>query len=112
MVKLMETKLLWTGPSLRAKVDLGAVVEAEAALEAEVVAEEAEVDSAAEAGEALEVRTTRGKPQCLRWTLHGTCTSSCAGPGFPASVPKLSLITGEGRRTGSLAPILFHEDWP
>lgn len=54
MVKLMETKLLWTGPSLRAKVDLGAVVEAEVALEAEVVAEEAEVDSAAEAGEALE----------------------------------------------------------
>ena len=52
----METKLLWTGPNLRAKAALEAVVEAGAALEAEVVAEEAEVDLVAEAGEALEVR--------------------------------------------------------
>ncbi|KAJ8776962.1 hypothetical protein J1605_014980 [Eschrichtius robustus] len=44
MVKLMETKLIWTGPSLRVKV----------ALEAKVVAEVAKVDLVAEAGEALE----------------------------------------------------------
>lgn len=59
MVKLMETKLLWTGPSLRVKVALEAVVEAEVALEAEVVAEEAEVDLVAEAGEALEALEVR-----------------------------------------------------
>lgn len=40
MVKLLETKLLWVGPSLRVKVASGIVVEAEVALEAEVVAEE------------------------------------------------------------------------
>ena len=50
----METKLLWTGPNLRAKAALEAVVEAGVALEAEVVAEEAKVDLVAEAGEALE----------------------------------------------------------
>lgn len=54
MVKLMETKLPWTGPSPRAKVASGAVVEAEAALEDEVVAGEEEADLVAEAGEALE----------------------------------------------------------
>lgn len=54
MVKLMETKLLWTGPNRRVKVALEVAVEAEVALEAEVVAEEAEVDLVAEAGEALE----------------------------------------------------------
>lgn len=54
MVKLMETKLLWTGPSLRVKVALEVVAEAEVALEAEVVVAEAEVDLVAEAGEALE----------------------------------------------------------
>jgi hypothetical protein len=52
MVKLMETKLPWTGPSLRVKVASGDEVEAEEALEAE--AEEAEVDLVAEAGEVLE----------------------------------------------------------
>lgn len=51
MVKLMETKSLWTGPNLRVKVALVAEEEAEVALEAEVVAEVALV---AEAGEALE----------------------------------------------------------
>lgn len=56
MVKLMETKLPWTGPNLKGKVALGVVVEAEEASEAEVVAEEAEEDLAAEAGEALEVK--------------------------------------------------------
>lgn len=55
MVKLMEIKLLWTGPNLRVKVASGVAAEAEVALEAEVVAEEAEVDLVAEAGEALEV---------------------------------------------------------
>lgn len=60
MVKLMETKLPWTGPSPRAKVASGAVVEAEAALEDEVVAGEEEADLVAEAGEALEVRRMRG----------------------------------------------------
>lgn len=54
MVKLMETKLLWTGPSLRAKVASVAEEEAGAALEVEVVAEVAAVDLVAEAGEALE----------------------------------------------------------
>lgn len=54
MVKLTETKLPWTGPSLRVKVASGAVVVAEAASVAEAVAEVAEVDLEAEAGEALE----------------------------------------------------------
>ena len=61
MVKLMETKSLWTGPNLRVKVALVAEEEAEVALEAEVVAEVAEVVAevaevafVAEAGEALE----------------------------------------------------------
>lgn len=60
MVKLMETKLLWTGPSLRVKVASGVVVEAEAASEAEVVAEVAAVDLVAEAGEASEVSSIEG----------------------------------------------------
>ena len=50
MVKLMETKLLRTGPSLRVK----------AASEAEVVAEVAEVDLVAEASEALEGEEVSG----------------------------------------------------
>ncbi|EPQ07794.1 Nucleolin [Myotis brandtii] len=52
MVKLMETKLLWIGPSLRVRVASGAMVEAEVALEAEG----AEVDLVAEAGEVLKVK--------------------------------------------------------
>lgn len=56
MEKLMETKLLWTGPNLRVRVALVAEEEAEEVSEAEVVAEEEEeADLAAEAGEALEV---------------------------------------------------------
>lgn len=55
MEKLMETKLLWTGPNLRVRVALVAEEEAEEVLEAEVVAEEEEADLAAEAGAALEV---------------------------------------------------------
>lgn len=54
MVKSMETKLPWTGQSLREKVVSGAVVAAEEASGAEVVAEAAEADLEAEAGEALE----------------------------------------------------------
>lgn len=54
MGRLTATKSLWTGPSRRVKVALGAVAEAEAALEAEVVAEEAVADLVAEAGEASE----------------------------------------------------------
>ena len=58
MVKLMETKLLWTGPSLRLKV----------ALEAKVIADEAEVDLVAETGKALEGEGTRGRgrPQATK----------------------------------------------
>lgn len=56
MEKLMETKLLWTGPNLRVRVALVAEEEAEEVSEDEAVAEEEEVDLAAEeAGEALEV---------------------------------------------------------
>ncbi|KAK1343937.1 hypothetical protein QTO34_014494 [Cnephaeus nilssonii] len=55
MVKLLETKLLWIGPSLRVKVASRVMVEAEVALEAEVVAE-AEMNLVAEAGEVLEVK--------------------------------------------------------
>lgn len=58
MEKLMETKLLWTGPNLRVKVALVAEVEAEevsgAEVVAEVEAEAEEADLAEEAGEALE----------------------------------------------------------
>lgn len=50
MEKLMETKLPWTGPNLRVKVE----VEAEEVSEAEVVAEEEEADLVDEVGEALE----------------------------------------------------------
>ena len=87
MVKLMETKSLWTGLSLRVKVALGVAAEAEVALEAEVVAEEAEEDLVAEAGEVLEVRIT-GDITCAV-ILHQS-----------------SLITGEGRAPGGLAPAL------
>ena len=62
MVKLMETKLLWIGPSLRVKVASVAEEEAEVASVAEVVAEVAEVDLVAEAGEALEVRSMVAYP--------------------------------------------------
>ena len=65
MVKLMETELPWTGPSLRVKVASGIMVEAEEALEAKVEAEEAEVDLVAEAEvaseEAEEEETTSHK---------------------------------------------------
>lgn len=103
MVKLMETKLLWTGPSLRVKVALEAVVEAEVALEVEVVAEEAEADLVAEAGEALEVRKLGG---FLLYALDtGTCTQNVP------RVPCINLLSltdhfGEGRIPGSFAFII------
>ena len=95
MVKLMETKSLWTGPNLRVKVALVAEEEAEVALEAEVVAEVAEVALVAEAGEALEV-SMEGHPA----VFTGCCLRGHALPDLQiyvsASVPK-SLVTLLGR---------------
>lgn len=95
MVKLMETKLLWTGPSLRAKVASVAEEEAGAALEVEVVAEVAAVDLVAEAGEALEVRSVEGPLTVCLWHIH-------ALPNLRAQVPAslspqvLTQASGEG----------------
>jgi hypothetical protein len=44
VVKLMETELPWTGPSLKGKVVLSVMVEAGEALEAQVVAENTMMD--------------------------------------------------------------------
>lgn len=99
-VKLMETKLLWTGPSLRVKVALEVVAEAEVALEAEVVAAEAEVDLVAEAGEALEVRSREG---CL-CVYMCTCAQNLCWPGFLPSGIANHLGLGRGP-TGSFATV-------
>ncbi|KAK1338607.1 LOW QUALITY PROTEIN: hypothetical protein QTO34_019261 [Cnephaeus nilssonii] len=63
-VKLIKTKLVWTGPSPRVKVALG--IEAEA----EVVAEEAKVDLVAEAGEVLEVEEDSKEAEEEEITSH------------------------------------------
>lgn len=100
MVKLMETKLLWTGPSLRVKVALEAAVEAEVALEAEVVAEEAEVDLVAEAGEALEVRRLGGFVLYVLGTVAHALNNvpRAQGPLSQSPGSHWSLWGGEGSR--------------
>ena len=54
MVKLMETKSLWTGPNLQVTMALVAEEEAEVALEAEVVAEAREALKSEEASKEAE----------------------------------------------------------
>ena len=102
MVKLMETKSLWTGPNLRVKVALVAEEEAEVALEAEVVAEVAEVALVAEAGEALEVRSVEGHPAVFTG-LRGHALPNLQIH-VSASVPK-SLLTLLGRDDWLLEPV-------
>ncbi|EPQ20071.1 F-box only protein 17 [Myotis brandtii] len=60
MVKLMETKLLWTGPSLRVKVVSGVMVEAEVALEVEA-GEVLKVEEAEEEEETISHKERRRK---------------------------------------------------
>ncbi|ELW63218.1 Intraflagellar transport protein 46 like protein [Tupaia chinensis] len=95
VMKLMETKLPWIGPSLTVKMASGVMVEAEEVLEAKVEEEEAEVNLVAEANEALEG---------TNYTSFGIATKYHLDPtvSFSVKVNNSSLIGVDYTQTPSL----------